>query len=92
MSKDGGQQASYGIPYEILPSVTLHKSEKPTEKTIKRIQDQSQLRLDIKKYNPGIFFLFQSYIVAFIILCQPSNPSTLLSCKDFCLRLLRNNM
>ena len=61
MSKDGGQQSSYGIPYNMLPTVTLSKSENPSKKKIKQIQDQSQLRMDIKRYNPGLFFYVIQY-------------------------------
>ena len=56
MAKDIGQQASYGVPYESVPTVAPAKSLKPRERTIKRIQDQTQLRIDVKKYTPGLFF------------------------------------
>lgn len=52
MTKDSGQQVSYGVPYESIPTVTPAKSQKPTSKTAKRVEDQTQLRMDIKKYNP----------------------------------------
>ena len=55
MTKDIGQQASYGVPYESVPMVMTSKSSKPTEKTIKRIENQKQLRIDVKKYTPGLF-------------------------------------
>ena len=35
MAKDGGQQSSYGVPYKMLPMVTLSKSENPTKNTLK---------------------------------------------------------
>ena len=60
MTKDGGQQSSYGVPYEILPTINLSKSENPTKKTQKRIQDESQLRMDIKKFTPGLFCITYS--------------------------------
>lgn len=56
MSKDSGQQSSYGVPYEILPTVKLSKSKNPLKKTVRRIEEQMQLRADIKTYNPGLFF------------------------------------
>jgi hypothetical protein len=31
MSKNSGQQASYGTPYKMLPTVTVSKSKKPTK-------------------------------------------------------------
>jgi hypothetical protein len=55
MTKDAGQHASYGVPYELLPSVPSSKSTKPTKKTIKRLEEQSQLRMDMKKYNAGLY-------------------------------------
>jgi hypothetical protein len=53
MTKDSGQQALYGVPYESIPTVMPLKSVKLTTKTIKKIEEQSQLRMDVKKYNPG---------------------------------------
>ena len=57
MAKDIGQQASYGVPYESVPMVVPAKSLKPRKETIRRIEDQKQLRVDIKKYTPGLFYL-----------------------------------
>jgi hypothetical protein len=54
MAKDIGQQASYGSPYQLAPSVSTAKSVNPTKKTLKRIEEQRQLRMDIKKYSPGL--------------------------------------
>lgn len=56
MTKDIGQQATYGVPYESVPTVIPAKSLKPREETIKRIEDQSQLRMDVKKYTPGLLY------------------------------------
>jgi hypothetical protein len=53
MTKDSGQQASYGVPYELLPNTPSSRSTRPTPKTIKKMEDQSQLRMDIKKHNAG---------------------------------------
>jgi len=55
MVKDIGQQAVSGQPYELLPTVSTSKSEKLQKKTIKKIQEQNQLRMEIKKYNPGVY-------------------------------------
>jgi hypothetical protein len=55
MTKDTGQQATYGVPYESVPMVTPVTSAKPREATIKKIEDQRQLRMDVKKYTPGSF-------------------------------------
>jgi hypothetical protein len=55
MTKDTGQQSSYGVPYESVPTVTPVKSAKPRETTIRKIEDQRQLRMDVKKYTPGSF-------------------------------------
>jgi hypothetical protein len=55
MTKDSGQQASYGIPYESIPTVMPVKSLKPRKTTIQGIEEQTQLRMDIKKYTPGLF-------------------------------------
>jgi hypothetical protein len=57
MAKDIGQQASYGVPYVSVPMVVPAKSLKPRKATIRRIEDQKQLRVDIKKYTPGLFYL-----------------------------------
>jgi hypothetical protein len=74
MTKDVGQQASYGVPYESAISVTGAKSLKPRKKTIKRIEDQCQLRMDVKMYTPGSFFLrVQKFYL--LILTTGSNPS-----------------
>jgi hypothetical protein len=53
MVKDIGQQVTYGASYPLLHSVLASKSAKPMRKTIKKIEEQSQLRMDIKKYNSG---------------------------------------
>ena len=54
MTKDIGQQASYGVWYESVPAVTPAKSSKPREGTTRRIEAQKQLRMDVKKYTPGL--------------------------------------
>jgi hypothetical protein len=59
MTKDIGRQATYGAPYSLLPKVEASTSTNPSPKTIKRIQEQSQLRIDIKKYTPGLSFRSQ---------------------------------
>lgn len=61
MTKDIGKQAAYSAPYSLLPSIKASTSAKPTIRTIKKIQEQSQLRIDIKKYNPGVYFLTPRY-------------------------------
>jgi hypothetical protein len=63
ITRDSGQQVSYGIPYEILPTVTSLKSTIPmaTRKIIKKIEEQSQLRMDMKEYNPVFFLCFASF-------------------------------
>jgi len=53
MTKDIGQQATNAAPYLLLPSVVASTSAKPTRNTVKKIEEQSQLRMDIRKYNPG---------------------------------------
>ena len=55
MTKDIGKQASFGVPYESALSVSPAKSSNPKEKTIRRIEEQTQLRMDVKKYTPGLF-------------------------------------
>lgn len=59
MTKDIGRHAVFSAPYTLLPSVEAVSTAKPTRKTIKKIEEQSQLRMEIKKYNPGLssFFL-----------------------------------
>ena len=57
MMKDIGQHVSYGAPYPLLPSVEVPTSKKPMSKTIKKIQDQSQLQMEVKKLNPGLSLL-----------------------------------
>jgi hypothetical protein len=54
MTKDIGQQASFGVPYKLVPTVLPATSLRPREKTIKRIEDQTQLRMDVKMYTPGL--------------------------------------
>jgi hypothetical protein len=54
MTKDIGQQASFGVPYKLVPTVLPATSSQPREATIKRIEDQTQLRMDVKKYTPGL--------------------------------------
>ena len=61
MTKDIGKQALYAVPYLLVPSVKASTSAKLTIKTIKKIQKQRQLRIDIKKYNPGVYFLILRY-------------------------------
>jgi hypothetical protein len=53
MTKDSGQQSSYGVPYKLLPSTPSSTSTRPTHKTIKKMEEQSQLQMDIKKHNAG---------------------------------------
>ena len=52
---DIGQQDLYGVPNESVPTVAPAKSLKPRKRTIKRIQDQSQLRMDVKS-TPQVWF------------------------------------
>ncbi|KAF8219891.1 hypothetical protein L208DRAFT_1382841 [Tricholoma matsutake] len=66
MTKDVGQQASYRVPYESVPTVTPVKSEKPRQTTIKRIEEQNQLRMDIKKYNPAIQAINFAFMQGFL--------------------------
>jgi hypothetical protein len=54
MTKDIGKQAAYGIPYELLPNPPASTSANPTCKTIKKMEQQTQLRLDVKKHNPSL--------------------------------------
>ena len=63
MAKDIGKQAAYSVPYSLVPSIKASTSAKPTMRTIKKIQEQSQLRMDIKKYNSGVYFLTPRYIL-----------------------------
>ena len=77
MTKDVGQQVTYGAPYTLLPSVHPSTSARPTKKTVKKIQEQNQLRMDIKKYNPGAFafsYLFwRSLLIEGILAIQSIN-------------------
>jgi hypothetical protein len=54
MTEDSGQQASYGVPYELLPNLPASTSKNPTHKTIKKMEQQTQLRLDVKRHNPSL--------------------------------------
>jgi hypothetical protein len=54
MTKDSGQQVSYGVPYELLPNAPASTSTNPNRKTIKKMEQQTQLRLDVKRHNPGL--------------------------------------
>jgi hypothetical protein len=58
MTKDIGHHTVYSAQYTLLPSVDAASSAKPTRKTIKKIEEQSQLRMEIKKYNPGFTHIF----------------------------------
>jgi hypothetical protein len=91
MTKDVGQQASYGVPYESVPTVTPVKSEKPRQTTIKRIEEQNQLRMDVKKYNPGSFYFCCSAEWTFVDPRQRSKLSISPSCKGSSPTLLRSN-
>lgn len=53
MTKDIGQQASFEVPYKLVLTVLPAKSLQPTEAIIKRIEDQTQLMMDVKKYTLG---------------------------------------
>jgi hypothetical protein len=90
MAKDIGQQASYGVPYESFPTVMTSKSSKPNEKTIRRLTEQSQLRMEVKKYTPGSFCYM--IIEDFFDSPQRSKPSTSPLCKGFSLTLHIYNM
>ena len=53
MTKDSGQQSSYGIPYESLPAPPQSTGCNPRRKTLIKIQEQKQLRFDVKMHNAG---------------------------------------
>lgn len=53
MTKDSGQQSSYGIPYESLPAPPQSTGGNPRRKTLVKIQEQKQLRFDVKMHNAG---------------------------------------
>jgi hypothetical protein len=57
MTKDSGKHVSYGVPYDLLPNPASSSSANPTRRTQKKMEEQTQLRLDVKKHNPSLFLL-----------------------------------
>lgn len=53
MVKDGGVHSTYSAINHPLPSVHKATSANPLPRTIKKIQDQTQLRFKISQDEPG---------------------------------------